>query len=108
MRPAHRFAAPAVPFIPLCRLQALCRLSYREGVTIDVTPEVKAAIDERLSTDTFVDVDELLTKALAALPRKAERPRRTRAEAIAHIRQIRQGVSLGGLKIKDLVNEGRP
>jgi hypothetical protein len=69
---------------------------------------VKAAIDERLRTDTFHDVDELLTKALAALPRGAEPRRKTRAEAIAHIRQIRQGVSLGGLKIKDLVNEGRP
>jgi Arc/MetJ-type ribon-helix-helix transcriptional regulator len=76
-------------------------------VTIEIKPEVKAAIDERLKNGTFHDADELITQALAALPPKEPR-RETRAEAIAHIRQIRQGVSLGGLKIKDLVNEGRP
>jgi hypothetical protein len=27
-------------------------------------------------------------------------------EAAAHIRELRQGVTLGGLKIKDLVREG--
>ncbi len=77
-------------------------------MTIDIGPEVKAAIDERLRNETFHGVDELLTAALAALPHKARPRRKTRAEAIAHIRQIRQGVSLGDLNIKDLVNEGRP
>jgi len=83
-------------------------LSYGEGVTIDVKPEVKAAIDERLRTDTFHYVDELLTKALEALPRKVEPRRKTRAEAIAHIRQSRQGNHLpAGVTVEDLINEGR-
>ena len=34
--------------------------------------------------------------------------RRTAAEAAARIRERRKGVTLGGLTIKELVNEGRP
>lgn len=34
---------------------------------------------------------------------------RARAQAAAgRIREMRKGVTLGGLKIKDLINEGRP
>jgi hypothetical protein len=35
----------------------------------------------------------------------AER-KKTPAEAVAHIRESRKGVTLGGLKIKDLIHEG--
>jgi hypothetical protein len=31
----------------------------------------------------------------------------TPAEAVADIRELRKGITLGGLKIKDLINEGR-
>jgi prevent-host-death family protein len=31
-----------------------------------------------------------------------------RAQAIEHIKQMQKGLSLGGLKIRDLINEGRP
>ena len=31
----------------------------------------------------------------------------TPAEAVADIRELRKGVTLGGLRIKDLINEGR-
>ena len=47
-------------------------------MTIEVKPEVKAAIDERLKNGRFHDVDELLTKALEALPENSKplsRPR---------------------------------
>ena len=37
-----------------------------------------------------------------------ESPRMTVAEAIAGIRENRKGLRLDGLKIKDLINEGRP
>ena len=36
-----------------------------------------------------------------------ERPTMTVAEAIAGIREARKGRTLGGLKPKDLINEGR-
>ena len=32
--------------------------------------------------------------------------KRTPAQAVAHIRESRRGVNLGGLKIKDLIHEG--
>jgi hypothetical protein len=38
-------------------------------VTIEVKPEVKAAIEARLKNGIFHDVDELLIKALDALPK---------------------------------------
>jgi Arc/MetJ-type ribon-helix-helix transcriptional regulator len=41
-------------------------------VTIEIKPEVKAAIDRRLQNGGFHDVDELLTKALDALPDQSE------------------------------------
>jgi hypothetical protein len=31
----------------------------------------------------------------------------TPAEAVADIRELRKGVTLGGLRIRDLINEGR-
>ena len=37
-------------------------------MTIEIKPEVKAAIDERLKNGRFHDVDELLAKALQSLP----------------------------------------
>ncbi len=50
-------------------------------MTIEIKPEVKAAIDERLKNGRFHDVDDLLTKALGALPENkdpnpAPKPRR--------------------------------
>jgi hypothetical protein len=84
-------------------------LSYGEGVTIEIkTPALEALIHERLSNGTFHDVDELLTKALESLPATAPPRRKTRAEAIAHIRQSREGNHLPpGVTVKDLINEGR-
>ncbi len=41
-------------------------------MTIEIKPEVKAAIDKRLQNGAFHDVDELLTKALDALPGNGE------------------------------------
>jgi prevent-host-death family protein len=43
---------------------------------------------------------------LAPVRKKASR--QDRRAAIERIRQLSRGVSLGGLKIRDLINEGRP
>ncbi len=39
-------------------------------------------------------------------PFRAGASRKSPAEAVADILQLRQGVQLGGLKIKDLIHEG--
>ena len=53
----------------------------------------------------------LVTRALETLAEKElpSAPTRTMtpAEAVADIRELRKGVTLGGLRIKDLINEGR-
>ena len=54
--------------------------------------------------------EEVVTRALEALAEKERlqhQRKKTPAEAVADIRELRKGVTLGGLKIRDLINEGR-
>jgi hypothetical protein len=39
---------------------------------------------------------------------RTERDVERARKAMAEIRELRKGVTFGGLKIKDLINEGRP
>ena len=48
-------------------------------------------------------METLAEKELPSAPTRTMTP----AEAVADIRELRKGVTLGGLRIKDLVNEGR-
>jgi len=47
-------------------------------------------------------------KRVARLVPDAGYDREKARRAAADIREMRRGVTLGGLKIKDLINEGRP
>ena len=51
--------------------------------------------------------EEIVERALETIAEQepAER-KKTPAEAVTHIRESRKGVTLGGLKIKDLIHEG--
>jgi hypothetical protein len=51
--------------------------------------------------------EQILERALETLAAQepAER-KKTTAEAVDHIRESRKGVTLGGLKIKDMIHEG--
>jgi hypothetical protein len=50
----------------------------------------------------------VIARALKTLAEKqAPEPiRKSPAEAVAHIRASRKGITLGGLKIRDLIHEG--
>jgi hypothetical protein len=48
-------------------------------------------------------METLAEKELPSAPTRTMTP----AEAVADIRELRKGVTLGGLRIKDLINEGR-
>lgn len=53
--------------------------------------------------------EEVVERALETIAGEAAPPAersKTPAEAVAHIRESRKGVTLGGLKIKDLIHEG--
>jgi uncharacterized Fe-S cluster-containing radical SAM superfamily protein len=61
----------------------------------------------QLRTGHFRSPEEVIARALETLAEKqAPDPiRKSPAEAVAHIRASRRGVTLGGLKIRDLIHE---
>ena len=73
-------------------------------IQLELQPELEARLTSQaqargLALDRYLE--DLIT-AQAGEPR-AESP----AEAVAQIRELRKGLSLRGLSIKELVNEGR-
>ena len=81
-------------------------------------PELERRVREGIQSGRFHDVDDLLTKALDALSEKEAPSETTNAEpafdterasqAVARIREIRKGVSLGlnGMSIRELAHLG--
>jgi Arc/MetJ-type ribon-helix-helix transcriptional regulator len=72
-------------------------------------PSHEQLVREALNSGRYHDVDEFLDEALSAWKTsEARRYDLKKAQAAAaSIRELRKGVTLGGLKIKDLVTEGR-
>lgn len=74
-------------------------------VTVSVPDQLaEQAAVQGLSVEAFVE--RLVRQAAQSEPMQGKR-RRSPAEAAAHLREARNGVTLGGLKIKDLIAEGR-
>ena len=81
-------------------------------MTINLNPETERLVQEELQNGHFHSVDEMILEGVQARregkPLSREASRRTPAEAVAHIRELRQGNRLpAGVTIKDLINEGR-
>ncbi|MGH9445325.1 MAG: hypothetical protein ACRD3O_06335 [Terriglobia bacterium] len=84
-------------------------------ITLEIRPELQAELARRAAThgmaiDTYAA--SLLEEA-AHLPAGADRDRpafdKERAQAAgARIRELRKGITLGGLTIRELIDEGRP
>jgi Arc/MetJ-type ribon-helix-helix transcriptional regulator len=78
-------------------------------LTLTLDPHGEELIAAQLRSGRYHSPEEVVTRALETLAEKeppAVKRKKTSAEAIAHIRQSRKGVTLGGLKIKDLIHEG--
>ena len=81
-------------------------------MNLTLNPEHERMVNEELRAGHFGTAEEVIGCALEAL-REKEHGFLQRAEkrdpkrAAARIRERRKGVTLGGLRIKDLVNEGR-
>lgn len=74
-------------------------------ITVSVPDQLaQQAAARGLSVEALVE--QLAEQAVHGETR-SQRPQRTPAEAVAHLREARKGVTLGGLRIKDLVVEGR-
>jgi hypothetical protein len=73
-------------------------------ITVSVPDRLAAqAAAQGLSVEAFVE--QLAQQVIQSEPLLQKR-KRTPAEVVAHIRESRKGVTLGGLKIKDLIHEG--
>ena len=81
-------------------------------MTINLKPETERLVQEELQNGHFGSVDEMIVEGVQARregkPLSLEARRKTPAEAVAHIRELREGNRLpAGVTIKDLINEGR-
>jgi Arc/MetJ-type ribon-helix-helix transcriptional regulator len=79
---------------------------------LTLSPEHERMLNEELRAGHYRSAEEVIGCALEALRGKGQgllprAQKRDPKRAAARIRERRKGVTLGGLKIKDLVSEGR-
>ena len=79
---------------------------------LTLNPEHERMVNEELRAGHYRSAEEVVGCALEALREKEQAflrraDKRDPKGAAARIRERRKGVTLGGLKIQDLVNEGR-
>lgn len=93
----------------------VCRWTYNEAMSgsIRLTPHGEALLQAQLAKGTYRSPEEVIERALEILAqRQGGSPSqsvstKSPAEAVADIQETRKGVALGGLKIRDLIHEGR-
>jgi Arc/MetJ-type ribon-helix-helix transcriptional regulator len=79
-------------------------------MTITLKPETERLINEELKRGHYKDAEEVIQRALQtlhAIHQATLSKVQECQEAAARIPELRQGVTLGGLKVKDLIHEGR-
>lgn len=82
------------------------------STTIRLTPYGEALLQKQLEKGRFRSPEEVVERALETLAeisgqsQEVASSKMTPAEAVAEIIKNRKGVTLGGLKIKDLIHEG--
>jgi Bacterial antitoxin of ParD toxin-antitoxin type II system and RHH len=79
-------------------------------LTLTLDPHGEQLVAAHLRTGRYRSPEEVVTRALETLAEKEPPlPARTMtpAQAAADIRELRKGVTLGGIRIKDLIDEGR-
>jgi Arc/MetJ-type ribon-helix-helix transcriptional regulator len=81
------------------------------STTVRLTPHGEALLQEQLANGRYRSPEEVVERALETLAKGSEQSRpapsaKTVAEAVAEVRRVRKGLTLGGLRIKDLIHEG--
>jgi Arc/MetJ-type ribon-helix-helix transcriptional regulator len=79
------------------------------ALTLTLDRHDEQIVEAQLRTGRYKSPEQVVARALETLSAKGPVARlstKTVAEAVAHIRASRKGVTLGGLKIKDLIHEG--
>ena len=81
------------------------------ALTLTLDPHGEQLVAAHLRTGRYHSPEEVVTRALETLAEKetstVPTQTMTPAEAVADIRELRKGLTLGGLRIKDLISEGR-
>lgn len=80
-------------------------------MTIQITkPEVEALINERLQSGVFKDAEDVILQALQLSGAKAPGFEQARRQAIDRLRIFGKtnGLSLGGMTIRELREQARP
>jgi len=81
------------------------------SLTLTLDPHGEELLAAHLRTGRYHSPEEVVTRALETLAEKEApaAPVRTMtpAEAVADIRELRKDVTLGGLRIMEIINEGR-
>ena len=80
-------------------------------LTLTLDTHGEQLLAAQLRSGLYHSPEEVVTHALEMLAAKAPHgvsaSTMSPAEAVADIRQLRKGVTLGGLRIKELIDEGR-
>jgi Arc/MetJ-type ribon-helix-helix transcriptional regulator len=84
------------------------------STTIRLSPHGEQLLREQLSAGPYRSAEEVIERALESLAHQNSRRKgltgtlkRSASEAIADMMELRKNLTLGGLKIKDLINVGR-
>lgn len=81
-------------------------------MVINIKPETERLVQQELHNGHFHSVDEMIVQGIQTKregkPSFRDWTHKTPADAVAHIRELRQGNRLpSGVTIRDLINEGR-
>lgn len=80
-------------------------------IQLELRPEVEAELARQAAargSALEVYAASLLEQAAGVPVSSGQYDRERTRAAVARIRELRQGVTLGGLNIRDLIDEGRP
>ncbi|HXW13240.1 MAG TPA: hypothetical protein VEN79_01920 [Terriglobia bacterium] len=74
---------------------------------LDLTPDVEAELLAQ-AQENGLSLEAYIEQVLRARARETPRPALTRSQVAGErIRELRKGVTLGGIPVKELIEEGR-
>ena len=78
-------------------------------MTIEITrPEIESLIHQRLQSGAFLNAEDVILRALQSFEPEPVFDKQRALAAGARIRELSKGLTLGGLTIRELIDEGRP